>query len=122
MKASTSKVVVTEAYGEVHSKDKKLWGRIINDWLASGLSQRKFCRRHGLNKHTLSYWRSQFLAEAKSNPKPSIVPVTITKSKPPQASDCIRLQTPKGYVFTLPLTIDPSTLSTLLQALGFNHA
>ena len=122
MTKSTEKLVITKEYGNVHSSDKLLWEKIIEDWLSSGMSQRKFCKAHGLNKNTLSYWRSQCLAEDTSKPKPSIVPVTITKSKPSQTSDCIRVQTPKGFVFTLPLNLDASSLSTLLQAIGLNHA
>ena len=134
MKSATQKLIVTKEYGPVHSSDKKLWARIVQDWLAGKMSQRKFCKHHGLNKHTLSYWRSQFLAESKS--KPAIVPVTVTShskaslqmqtNKPKlnasQTPNCIRLQTPKGYVFTLPLNVDAATLSTLLHTIGLNHA
>jgi len=37
------------------------WQSHINAWKQSGLSQAEYCRKHSLNAHTFSYWRSRLL-------------------------------------------------------------
>lgn len=33
---------------------------VIEEWKQSGLSQKEFCKRHGLKPHILCYWRKRY--------------------------------------------------------------
>jgi hypothetical protein len=35
------------------------WARRVSDWVRSGLSCREYCERHGLNSHSMSWWKWQ---------------------------------------------------------------
>jgi len=39
--------------------NREFWMRHVKAWRASGLTQRQYCRRHGLVKGTLAYWASK---------------------------------------------------------------
>ena len=38
--------------------DRKFWSHHVENWRASGLTQKEYCRRHHLTKGTLGYWAS----------------------------------------------------------------
>ena len=38
--------------------DREFWNHHVENWRASGLTQREYCRRHRLTKGTLGYWAS----------------------------------------------------------------
>jgi len=44
---------------------RELWAERIDAFLASGLSQRAWCRENGFNHGRLSYWLRKFIAEAR---------------------------------------------------------
>ncbi|WP_275099995.1 IS66 family insertion sequence element accessory protein TnpA [Sedimenticola hydrogenitrophicus] len=52
------------------------WQAHIQDWKASGLSQRKFCRQNQLSYSMFSYWRTRLNRMARDSRK--LIPVTLT--------------------------------------------
>jgi len=38
--------------------NREFWSKRVAAWLASGLTQAEYCRRHGVAKGTLGYWSS----------------------------------------------------------------
>jgi hypothetical protein len=49
---------------EARQELRELWAERVEAFLASGLSQRAWCREHGLKQERLSYWLRKFRAEA----------------------------------------------------------
>ena len=43
---------------------ERYWRGVLEDWRASGLSRAAFCRRRGINYHTLGQWKSRIEAHA----------------------------------------------------------
>jgi hypothetical protein len=48
--------------GAAQAKREK-WGRIVQSWQASGLSQAEFCRRRGIPAWKLRWWRKRLAGE-----------------------------------------------------------
>ncbi|MGI6645854.1 MAG: IS66 family insertion sequence element accessory protein TnpA [Limnochordia bacterium] len=53
---------------EARQELRELWAERVEAFLASGLSQRAWCREHGLKQERLSYWLRKFRAEASAKP------------------------------------------------------
>lgn len=53
---------------EARQELRELWAERVVAFLASGLSQRAWCREHGLKQERLSYWLRKFRAEASAKP------------------------------------------------------
>ena len=121
-----------DLFKNISSKNREAWQEICNLWQASGESIKRFCEKRGLKKNTFVYWRGKFIneerqakASAKSN---TFLPLNI---KPSTMSEIhtttafiasIKIQTPQGYVLSLPLEIEIKVLEKLLQLLGMSHA
>ncbi len=61
--------------------DKHLyWGKHLEQWRGSGLSQAEYCRRHGLKWFQLHYWKKKLGQEAFKG-KLRLVPLKVTGSR-----------------------------------------
>ena len=56
---------------------REFWRQMVQRQAASGLSIRRFCRRHDLREPTFYAWRARLRAEAAT---PDFVPVTVRAS------------------------------------------
>lgn len=56
---------------------REFWRQMVQRQAASGLSIRRFCRRHDLREPTFYAWRARLSAEAAT---PDFVPVTVRAS------------------------------------------
>ncbi|CAE6508515.1 conserved hypothetical protein [Nitrosomonas nitrosa] len=89
----------------------------IEAWQASGLSQRDYCRQHGLNAKTFGNWlriyrNSRMDAKVKV---PMLIPVTI---KPEVSStESLYLRGSNGHTLQLPANVSPQWLGELLKCL-----
>jgi hypothetical protein len=88
------------------------WGRLVEEWLGSGLTQEAFCRRRGVSVATLRWWKWRLGREERSarvppgasggTPPPgSLVPVRIVESRFP-VSQAASLKEAGGYEVVLP--------------------
>lgn len=50
---------------EARQELRELWAERVQDFLASGLSQRAWCREQGLRPNQLGYWLRKLEAETK---------------------------------------------------------
>jgi hypothetical protein len=84
-----------EEYDSFDSKQKrKFWENHIEQWEASGQSQRAYCRKHGLIVQRFYDWKRRITAADKSHV--SFLPVALSDSPaPPHLS--VRIHTPNGY-------------------------
>jgi hypothetical protein len=69
-------IMCEEVLSRVEQVEKKrdFWKEQIEHWQQSGLSQTEYCRRHGLKRHRLAYWKKRFLKAASDV---SFVPVRL---------------------------------------------
>jgi hypothetical protein len=115
----------------ISSHDKNAWREIIAEWEKGNESQTKFCKDRGLNKNTLCYWRGKFRRKSDKSIKPvkspqtpaKLVPVKLfpsASSKPgmPLSTHAIKLQTPQGYLLSMPNDVGVEFIVRLLQRLG----
>jgi transposase-like protein len=86
----------------------------IAAWRESGLSQRAYCREHGLNAKTFGNWLR--IDRQTSAEVPSLIPV---KLKPAASSEqLLYLRGSGAYTLRLPVDISPQWLGALLKCLG----
>ena len=73
---------MTTSAAEGCSEKAAYWTKHIAFWHKSGLSQRAYCRRHGLSQSSLSYWRKRLARSADEEAAPcfAIVPVPLSAS------------------------------------------
>jgi len=106
--------------------DPVLWDGLLDEWQASGKSQRAFCKHKLINFHTFAYWRSKKRNRAKparqtkqatSN---TFVKAAITSPPPRQTSDSLRLLCTTGAQLIIPLSMPKPDLEHLLKQLGIS--
>lgn len=97
-----------------HLKDSEKAG-FVRLWKESELSQKKFCKRHGLNHSTLAGWVTKF-EEDKNTAQPQEEEAT----QPEMALDMRRQQLviklPNGAVIQLMGYLSPSLVTSLIPA------
>jgi len=88
----------------------------IEAWQVSGLSQRAYCRQHGLNAKTFGNWLRIYRNSRRMNAEvPTLIPVTI---KPTVSStELLYLHVSNGHMLQLPANVSPQWLGELLKCL-----
>ncbi len=81
--------------GRIDEAKHARWLQVLQQWQASGLSIRKFCREHGYHESQFGFWKRRLATKldgAAAAPKPSFLPVTVVNvSAPPPPVIDIRL-------------------------------
>jgi len=89
--ATPSSVPLTPAPPATCRQD--YWRALLEECRGSGLSQAEFCRRRGLARRSLSFWKHKLAREAGravgswtsvSRERPAFVPVRIASRRPPR--------------------------------------
>lgn len=89
-----------------------LWRERVEQWRASGLSQRGFALAHGYPVRQVGYWVRRLAA---SMPVPALLPVEV---KPALAApSMISLSDERGWTVRLPGDVSVAWLVELLRAL-----
>lgn len=86
----------------------------VNQWEASDLSQRAYCKQQGIKESTFKNW----LDPKRSNNGPAFAPVILpsTSGKP------LTIDTPNGFRIEIPIDEDSEKLHLVFQALGIADA
>lgn len=89
--------------------------RVLAEQVRSGLSDRAFARREGLDPQRLWWWRKR-LERSRQNEAVAFVEV---KPKPVVSTrvEVIDVQLVNGRVVSVPTAIDPAVLARLLDAI-----
>lgn len=88
----------------------------IEAWQASGLSQRDYCRQHGLNAKTFANWLRIYRNSRMDAKIPiQLIPVTIKPEVSSTESLCLRGS--NGHTLHLPANVSPQWLGELLKCL-----
>lgn len=94
------------------------WRKIIDEYLASGITQKTFCEQHSINLPQFVYYHSQFRRE--KNPqsvKPGFVPVKISQHEKSMMTNEIKLLLPNGFQCVFPCHIDAGEIKRLVEML-----
>lgn len=58
-------------------------GRVVQEYLSSGLRRREFCEQRGLALTTLDYWRREHAVQSrKKERRPRLVAVQVAEAEP----------------------------------------
>jgi hypothetical protein len=102
------------------------WRKVIDDFLASGLSAPAFAKQVGVYPQRLSYWKCRFEREKRSYPAPipTFLPVAVqTKGSEVVASPKnvafgqFELSIREHYTLTIPSNFEQASFTRLLLAL-----
>ena len=88
------------------------WNRIIQDCQNSGLSNREYCRQHGIAEKTYYYWLRKLRLAVTEAGMPQIV-----EMKAPAASEDKVYIRFRGAELTLPGGTDVEAIAAILRAL-----
>jgi hypothetical protein len=92
----------------------EFWGRHLEGWRQSGLTQVAYCATHGLQLKSFGRWRSKARTSAQTpSSLLTLVPVSLAA---PVADSAIQLHSPGGWRIELP-TGSASWLADFLRQL-----
>lgn len=92
------------------SKTKAFWRRHVEAWRSSGLAQRQYCAKLGINALTLAHW-SYLLKRTARRPGQALVPVRVFGDMPPAT---IELQH-GAWRIAVRVGTDPCWLAALIR-------
>ena len=85
----------------------------IELWLESGLTQRGFCEKEGLNYQVFGYWLKKFRREAAPENGKGNGFIELNM-KAPTGAEGIAIRYPNGVVLTCNENLPPQKLKTLI--------
>ena len=89
---------------------KQQWTQIIRECQNSGLSNKEYCRQHGIAEKTYYYWLRKLRAEAAEG-MPQIV-----EMEPPAMEDKVYIRF-RGAELTLPAGTEVEAIAAVLRSL-----
>ncbi|TDR34186.1 hypothetical protein DFR29_1581 [Tahibacter aquaticus] len=92
------------------SKTEAFWRRHVEAWRSSGLTQKQYSAKHGINALTLAHW-SYLLKRRSSKPAQALVPVRVIGEAPPMT---VELQH-GAWRIAVPVGTDPRWLAALIR-------
>ena len=94
------------------------WRKIIDEYLASNVTQKVFCQQHAVSLPQFIYYYTQFRKKDKPQTMlPGFVPVKIPNHENPHATNEIKLSLPNGFQCTFPIYTDAAQIKRLVEAL-----
>ena len=101
---------------------RRLWARRIAAWERSGLGRRAWCASHGVNVHTLDYWRYRLRRvvtvaakrKARSN---ALVPIMV-KVPLNAAAAMIEIALTSGVTLRAPVSTEATWLAQVVRELS----
>jgi len=98
--------------------NKEEWNKHIQAWKDSGLSQKAFCERQGLNFNTFYYLRSKLLAKQKQSKPVEFAPVKLVNDTT-SVGQHLTMENKHGVKLHLPLYLADQELLRVLKLLGW---
>lgn len=98
---------------------RRFWKKHIDAWRGGDLSQRQYCREHGLKYHRFIYWKKKFPATKASSV--SLVEVSVPEMFQPSVHDqtaALKVAVGGTYKVEVDPGFDPATLKEILFTLG----
>jgi transposase-like protein len=108
--------------GRPERRTPEQWGELVQDYEASGQSQRAFCAERGIGQSSLRYWKRRL--EQKSGPEgapiaqgPRLVPVKLVEDASVPADSGLAVVMPGGVRVEIARGFDAPTLACVLATL-----
>jgi len=100
------------------------WGKQIQAWEVSGLTQKEFCEQNKLKLGSFVKWRQRLRKEVNNKSEtasPHLIPVSIKSvvGEPPQPRHVIGIELGQDKRIELPLTISAKQLQIIFSCLRF---
>ena len=100
---------------------RECWQHHIENWLASCLSQQKYCERENISATSFTWWRLKGLKTKTADTEAvSFMPAVVKKAEQHghDTSDPIQLVFPNQLKILLPANFSMDTLASLIRMLG----
>lgn len=88
------------------------WAMVIQECNASGLSNREFCRQHGISEKSFYYWQRKLRTQIVETAVPQLVPLEPA----PVSDDVLQIQY-RGAELKLPAGVDMDAVTALLRSI-----
>ena len=88
------------------------WAMVVQECAASGLSNREFCRQHGISEKSFYYWKRKLRTQIIEAAAPKLVPLQPS----PESEDMLQIQY-RGAELKLPTGVDMDAVAALLRSL-----
>jgi len=98
------------------------WARLVEEYEASGQSQRRFCAEHGIGQSSLRYWKRRLeqgasTADTQAATGVRLVAVKVIEDAPALADSGLVVVSPHGVRVQIARGFDAATLSRVLATL-----
>ena len=98
----------------MQTKAKENWQRHVDDWRMSGLTQKQYGKKHGVNPMTLAYWSHTLKRGDADRATQSLIPVRVVGEAAP-----ISVQLQHGvWRIAVPVGTDTQWLAALLREMA----
>ena len=109
------------AESEWSTSKEARWRELLARQAASGLSVRAFCRQESIREPSFYFWRRSLRErDTKQPPAAAFVPAVVREL--PVGEEAIVIKLGAGAVLHLPITISPTWVAQLVQALDGGSA
>ena len=88
------------------------WSALIQECRASGLSNREFCRQHGISEKSFYYWLRKLRDQAAEASKSHLIKLELTLTE----EDVLHIRY-RGAELRLPSGVDMDTVAALLRSI-----
>lgn len=96
------------------TKSEQYWRSHVNSWRSSGLTQKQYGKKHGINPLTLAYWSHTLKRRDSHKPAQSLIPVRVVGEAVPMV---IQVQH-SAWRIAVPVGTDPRWLTSLLREMA----
>jgi len=95
------------------------WARLVQEYQASGQSQRRFCAEHGIGQSSLRYWKRRLeqgtdTQNAQAATGIRLVALKVIEDTPALADSGLMVVAPRGVRIQIARGFDAATLARVL--------
>jgi hypothetical protein len=102
--------------------EKEMYDHILR-FNRMNVSQREYCKMHGMTADKFRYWRDKFFPSTKTKnkkidvlDKPKFIPVNIESAKTMEFDSSLQIEYPNGVKLNLPSNCDISSIVNLIKS------
>jgi hypothetical protein len=98
---------------------REYWGREVQQWRGSGLTQKEYCNKKGISVERFGAWKRRLEREAQSRRGGIVaIPSGIVSSALLTKRSTLGLVVKENYRIEIPDSFSPETLEAILQVLS----
>ena len=90
------------------------WAMVVQECASSGLSNREFCRQHGISEKSFYYWQRKLRQQIVESAAPQLV--QLDPAPVPVQNDLLQIQY-RGSELILPSGVDIDAVAALLRSI-----